>query len=51
MIATDGASDGPFDLSRPELVAPFADCNWGWGEALANLRAVVDYSVDLRRYR
>lgn len=43
--------DGPFDLSRPELVGPFADCNWGWGEALANLRAVLDYSVDLRRNR
>jgi uncharacterized protein YndB with AHSA1/START domain len=43
--------DGPFDLSRPELITAFADCNWGWGEALANLSAVLDYSVDLRRTR
>jgi len=43
--------DGPFDLSRPDLVTAFADCNWGWGVALANLSAVIDYSVDLRRPR
>jgi uncharacterized protein YndB with AHSA1/START domain len=43
--------DGPFDLSRPDLIAAYADANWGWGEALANLRAVIDFSVDLRRSR
>jgi len=43
--------DGPFDLADPNLVDAFAECNWGWGEALANLRAVVDFSVDLRRLR
>jgi uncharacterized protein YndB with AHSA1/START domain len=43
--------DGPFDLTRPGVVDAYADCLVGWGEALANLRAVVDYSVDLRRYR
>jgi len=42
--------DGPFDLSRQELIGAFADCNWGWGEALANLRAVIDFSVDLRKH-
>jgi uncharacterized protein YndB with AHSA1/START domain len=43
--------DGPFDLRHPRLLDSFAECNWGWGEALANLRAVVDFSVDLRRLR
>ncbi len=43
--------DGPFDLTRPGVVDAYADCAAGWGEALAQLRAVVDFSVDLRRYR
>ena len=43
--------DGPFDLTRPGVLDAYAECLAGWGEALANLRAVVDYSVDLRRYR
>jgi hypothetical protein len=28
----------------------YGECLEGWGEALANMRAVVDFSVDLRRY-
>lgn len=42
--------DGPFDLTLPGLLDAYAECIEGWAEALANLRAVVDYSVDLRRY-
>jgi uncharacterized protein YndB with AHSA1/START domain len=43
--------DGPFDLTRPGVLEAYAECLQGWGEALAHMRAVVDYSVDLRRYR
>lgn len=43
--------DGPFDLTRPRVLDAYAECLAGWGEALSNLRAVVDYSVDLRRFR
>jgi len=43
--------DGPFDLSLPGALDAYAECLAGWGEALANLRAVMDFSVDLRRYR
>ena len=42
--------DGPFDLTRTRVLDAYAECLEGWGEALANMRAVVDYSVDLRRY-
>jgi uncharacterized protein YndB with AHSA1/START domain len=43
--------DGPFDLTVPRVLEAYAECLESWGEALANMRAVVDYSVDLRRYR
>lgn len=43
--------DGPFDLTVPGVLEAYAECLEGWGEALANMRAVVDYSVDLRRNR
>ena len=43
--------DGPFDLMQPGVVDAYAECLAGWGEALANLRAVMDFSVDLRRFR
>jgi len=43
--------DGPFDLSVPGVLDAYAESLAGWGEALANLRAVMDFSVDLRRYR
>ena len=42
--------DGPFDLTHAGVIDAYAECLAGWAEALANLRAVVDYSVDLRRY-
>jgi uncharacterized protein YndB with AHSA1/START domain len=44
-------SDGPFDLAVPGALEAYGECAAGWAEALANLRAVVDFSVDLRRYR
>jgi uncharacterized protein YndB with AHSA1/START domain len=43
--------DGPFDISRPGVIDAWAEGLEGWGEALSNLRAQVDYSVDLRRRR
>ncbi len=43
--------DGPFDISRPRVIDAWAEGLEGWGEALSNLRAQVDYSVDLRRRR
>jgi uncharacterized protein YndB with AHSA1/START domain len=43
--------DGPFDLSVPGVLDAYAECLEGWGEALAQLRAVIDFSVDLRRFR
>ncbi len=43
--------DGPFDLTQPGVLEAYASSLAGWGEWLANLRAVVDYSVDLRRNR
>jgi uncharacterized protein YndB with AHSA1/START domain len=43
--------DGPFDLTVPGVLEAYAECLEGWAEALAQLRAVVDFSVDLRRFR
>ena len=43
--------DGPFDLSRPGVLDAWAEGLEGWGDALTNLRAQVDYSVDLRQRR
>ena len=43
--------DGPFDLTQAGVLDAYAECLEGWGEALAHLRAIVDFSVDLRRYR
>jgi uncharacterized protein YndB with AHSA1/START domain len=43
--------DGPFDLALPGAADAYAECLVGWGDALANLRAVIDFSVDLRRFR
>lgn len=41
--------DGPFDLSIPRVLDAYADASAGWGEALAFLKAFLDFSVDLRR--
>jgi len=43
--------DGPFDLTRPGVLDAYAECLEGWGRALCQLRALVDFSVDLRRFR
>jgi len=43
--------DGPFDLTHPGVLDAYAQSLSGWGKWLANLRAVVDFSVDLRRNR
>ena len=44
-------TDGPFDLARPGVLDAYADALEGWGEALAQLRASVDFSVELRHRR
>jgi uncharacterized protein YndB with AHSA1/START domain len=41
-------TDGPFDLTRAGVLDAYAEALEGWGEALAGLRAQVDFSVDLR---
>ena len=43
--------DGPFDLAVPGVLDAYAECLEGWGAAMAQLRALVDFSVDLRRLR
>lgn len=44
-------TDGPFDITAPGGLEAFAEALLGWGELISNLRAGVDYSVDLRRER
>jgi uncharacterized protein YndB with AHSA1/START domain len=41
-------TDGPFDLTIPGVLDAYAEALEGWGEALASLRAKVDFSVDIR---
>ncbi len=40
--------DGPFDLAVPRVVDAYAEASSGWAEALAQLRAYLDFGVDLR---
>lgn len=40
--------DGPFAIDEPAGLDAWAEALEGWGEALAMLRAYVDFSVDLR---
>lgn len=40
--------DGPFPIDGPEGLDAWAAALEGWGEALAMLRAHLDFSVDLR---
>ena len=40
--------DGPFPIDQPGAVDAWAKSIEGWSEALAMLRAHLDYSVDLR---
>ncbi len=41
--------DGPFDVALPGMALAFGDAAVDWGQAIANLRARVDFGVDLRR--
>jgi len=41
--------DGPFDVTLPGIAQAFGEAAVDWGQALANLRARVDFGVDLRR--
>lgn len=41
--------DGPFPLDQPGVLDAWAEAIEGWSEALALLRAHLDFSVDLRR--
>ncbi len=43
--------DGPFELDRQGGLDAWAEAIEGWAESLANLRAQLDFSVDLRRLR
>ncbi len=40
--------DGPFDVSKPGVQQAYEQCLEGWAEALAFLRAQLDFYVDLR---
>ena len=40
--------DGPFDLDDPPQLDAYAEAREVWGEALAMLRAFLDFSVDVR---
>lgn len=40
--------EGPFPLDRPGVLDAWAEAIGGWSEALAMLRAVIDFSVDIR---
>lgn len=41
-------TDGPFDLTHPGVLDAYAGALEGWGEALAGLRAHLDFTVDIR---
>jgi len=41
--------DGPFPLDQPGVIDAWAVALEHWSEAIAMLRAHVDFSVDLRR--
>ncbi len=41
-------TDGPFDVARPGILDAYAEALEGWGQALAALRAHVDFAVDIR---
>ncbi len=40
--------DGPFPLDQPGAVEAWAEGIQGWSEAMAQLRAFLDFSVDIR---
>jgi uncharacterized protein YndB with AHSA1/START domain len=44
-------TDGPFPLEEPGALDAWAEALEGWGEAIAMLRAYLDFSVDIRPRR
>ena len=44
-------TDGPFPLEEPGGLDAWAEALEGWGEAIAMLRAYLDFSVDIRPRR
>ena len=44
-------TDGPFPLGEPGAIDAWGEALLLWGEALAMLRAQVDFSVDIRPRR
>lgn len=44
-------TDGPYDTDVPEILEEYARAIAIWASGLAQLRASVDYSIDLRRER
>jgi hypothetical protein len=44
-------TDGPFPLGEPGAIDAWGEALLIWGEALAMLRAQVDFSVDIRPRR
>ena len=40
--------DGPFPLALPGVIEAWAEAIETWSDALAKLRAHIDFSVDLR---
>ena len=44
-------TDGPFPLDEPGGIDAWAEALQGWAEALAMLRANLDFSVDIRPRR
>lgn len=49
--STVSLSDGPYDVSDEAILDEYARALEIWAAALTQLRASVDYSVDLRRER
>jgi uncharacterized protein YndB with AHSA1/START domain len=43
--------DGPFDTTDERLLGAWGEAREGWAEAMTMLRAVLDFSVDVRRPR
>jgi uncharacterized protein YndB with AHSA1/START domain len=49
--STVSLSDGPYDTGDEAVLAEYARAIEIWATALTQLRALVDYSVDLRKVR
>jgi uncharacterized protein YndB with AHSA1/START domain len=49
--STVSLSDGPYDVSDEAVLDEYARAISIWAGALTQLRALVDYSIDLRKER